>query len=312
MGVGQSTGSDHLNSISTADAFAIYEGVRHRLPDVAGPVHPFKYAATLEQIADGFDVFLLDAFGVLNIGEIAIPGTKERIETLRAAGKRVMVVSNAASLPTADLLKKYRGLGYDFEVDDIVTSRAVMSEWLTSDEDISWGVMARNGVQLDDLGPVRTTLLGDERAAYDAAEGFLLIGSAEWTDARQAMLEQSVLANPRPVLVANPDVVAPREGGFSIEPGYFAHRLADVTGITPMFFGKPFANIYDLAFARLGPVDPDSVLMVGDSIHTDILGARAVGIASALVSDYGFFAGQDVLQAIELSDIGPNFLIGRP
>ena len=40
--------------------------------------------------------------------------------------------------------------------------------------------------------------------------------------------------------------------------------------------------------------------MVGDSLHTDILGAQAAGVASALVARYGFFAGQDVDSAIEI------------
>ena len=38
-----------------------------------------------------------------------------------------------------------------------------------------------------------------------------------------------------------------------------------------------------------------------DSLHTDILGAQAAGVASALVARYGFFAGQDVDSAIERS-----------
>ena len=65
-------------------------------------------------------------------------------------------------------------------------------------------------------------------------------------------LEASLRARPRPLVIANPDLVAPRETGLSLEPGYYAHLLADRLGIGPEFFGKPFKNIFDLAFARLG------------------------------------------------------------
>ena len=44
------------------------------------------------------DLYLLDAFGVLNIGETAIPGGPDRVAGLQNAGKRVMVV---ASIPRA-------------------------------------------------------------------------------------------------------------------------------------------------------------------------------------------------------------------
>ena len=120
------------------------------------------------------------------------------------------------------------------------------------------------------------------------------------------------MRNNRPVRVANPDIVAPREIGFSAEPGYFAHRLADLSGIEPRFFGKPFTNIFDLAFARLGDVNRSRVLMVGDSLHTDILGAHAAGVSSALISDFGFFADHDTTTAIQQSGIVPDYVATRP
>ncbi|MDU8910470.1 HAD-IIA family hydrolase [Aestuariicoccus sp. MJ-SS9] len=297
----------------TADAaFAAYEAVRPRLPAAVPPGQAARRVATLDAVADLFDVFLLDAFGVLNIGETAIPGTAERIEGLRRAGKRVLVVSNAASVPLAELERKYRRLGYDFAPEDIITSRAAMAAALGAMAPRDWGVMGAEPARFDDLGDLRLTLLAEDRAAYDAAEGFLLIGSGAWTEDRQALLEASLGAAPRPVLVANPDIVAPRETGFSAEPGHFAHRLADRLGLAPAFYGKPFANIYDLVFARLGPVDKARVLMVGDSLHTDILGAQAAGVRSALVADYGFFAGHDVEAAIDRAGIVPDFVLDRP
>ncbi len=82
--------------------------------------------------------------------------------------------------------------------------------------------------------------------------------------------------------------------------------------MVPQFFGKPFTNIFDLAFQRLGPVDKSRVVMVGDSLHTDILGARTAGVASALIRDYGFFAKQDAASAITRAGIVPDFLVARP
>ncbi|MCR9167390.1 MULTISPECIES: HAD-IIA family hydrolase [Marivita] len=298
--------------MSTETAFEAYEAVRHRLPLVAPSGTAFRRAATLADIADGFDVFLLDAFGVLNIGEAAIPGTPERIRNLKAAGKRVLVVSNAAGFPHAALMEKYTRLGYDFAPDDVITSRVTLLAGLNGRQNLHWGLMATRSTGLRDLEDLNLTYLEEDPAPYDAVEGILLVGSAAWTEERQALLEDSLRKRPRPVLVGNPDIVAPRETGFSVEPGHFAHRLADRTGITPEFYGKPFPDIFDLAFKRLGDVDRSRVLMVGDSLHTDILGARNIGISSALIAQYGFFAGQDAEKAVLATGIVPDFIVERP
>lgn len=298
--------------ISAEEAFLAYEAVRHRLPGAATSARSPGRAGTLQDLAEDFDVFLLDAFGVLNIGETAISGTAERIASLKAAGKSVLVVSNAAGLPHAGLMEKYARLGYDFVPEDVITSRATLLAGLNGQRGMHWGLMAARSTGLGDLEGLTLTYLEEDPAPYAAVDGFLMIGSAAWTEARQELLEAALMERARPVLVGNPDIVAPREGGFSTEPGHFAHRVADRAEIAPEFFGKPFGNIFDLVFERLGPVDRSRVLMVGDSLHTDILGAQSAGIASALVTQYGFFSGQDVEAAISRSGIVPDFVLDRP
>lgn len=301
-----------VKTISTKEAFEAYEAVRHRLPTVAASGARHRRAETLADIADGFDVFLLDAFGVLNIGETAIPGTRERIDDLRAAGKRVLVVSNAAGFPHAALTEKYTRLGFDFAPEDVITSRVALLDGLKGREDLHWGLMATRSTGLQDFEDLTLSYLEEDPDTYDRVDGFLLVGSMSWTEPRQALLEAALERRPRPVLVGNPDIVAPRETSFSIEPGHFAHRLADRTGIVPEFYGKPFPGIFELAFKRLGDVDRSRVLMVGDSLHTDILGARNVGIASALIAQYGFFAGHDAEEAVRAAGIVPDFIVERP
>lgn len=309
MGLGKGAGRHHLKTMTAEDAFDAYEAVRERLPKVrAGGA--CREVDTLDDIADEFDVLLLDAFGVLNIGETAIPGAVDRIASLRTRGKRCIVVTNAAGYPHALLMERYLRLGFDFAEDEVVSSRATLLSAVRSEPSRKWGIMATETFGLADLEALDVTFLAEDRAAYDASEAFLLLGSAAWTEERQRLLEASLLKNPRPVWVGNPDIVAPRETGFSVEPGFFAHRLADRTAITPRFFGKPFENIYDFAFRRLGGIaDRTRVVMVGDSLHTDVLGAQTAGVASALISGHGFFCGSGVSAAIEASGIRPDYIV---
>ena len=292
-------------------AFAAYIAVRDRLPRL-GVRGRYATAERLGDIVAPYDVVLLDAYGVLNVGESAVPGAVEFVGRLRSAGKRVMVVSNSAGYPKRVMVERYLRLGFDFAPEEVVSSREALLHRLAADGGRLWGLMLSPGYGTEDLGRLRTVFLADDSAEYERAEGFLLIGSDGWSDGRQALLEAALLRRPRPVLVGNPDLVAPREGGLTLEPGHFAHRLADRTGIAPEFCGKPFPAIFEIAASRLpSPVAPERVLMVGDTLHTDVLGAKAMGHAAALVTGYGSLAGADINRAIVEAGIVPDYVVAR-
>lgn len=293
-----------------ARAFAAYLDLRPRLPEARFPQtwHP---VGRLPDIGGMFDLVLLDAYGVLNVGETPIPGAADSIAALRAQGTSVMVVSNSAGYPKRRMMRRYARLGFDFTPDEVVTSREALLAELARARPRRWGVMLTANPEDTELEPYDIVYLGDDRAAYDDVEGFLLIGSDGWTESRQAHLEASLRRAPRPVLVGNPDLVAPREDGLSREPGHFAHRLRDATGIAPDFHGKPFRAIFDLALARYGGNGRTRVLMVGDTLHTDILGGAHMGFATALVTGNGSLTGLDVGAAIAESGIVPDYVMVR-
>lgn len=308
MGLSKSSRRNHLNF---EEAFTSYEQVRHRLPSTK-LINSYTNLPNLDALAEHIDVFLLDAFGVLNIGNTAIKGVPERIAGLQSAGKRVMIVSNAAGFPHEMLMEKYKTLGYNFAPEDVITSRKATLHALNNAPPQKWGLMATETLGRGDIETFDMVYLTENPADYDEVEAFVLLGSAVWTESRQLLLEASLKKMPRPVYVGNPDIVAPREIGFSVEPGHYAHRLADQTGIKLQFFGKPFKNIFDLAFAQIDNLNLERTVMVGDSLHTDILGGHTAGIKTALIANYGFFAGQDVHSSIISSGIKPNYVLLRP
>lgn len=298
-------------SRQAAEALESYLAVRHRLPDArfsARTVH----AETLREVAAPFDRILFDAYGVLNVGDRAIDGAAERIASLRAAGKAVAVVSNSAGYPKRLMMERYARLGFDFSPDEVITSREALLAHLSGEPHRHWGIMLSDAHGTEELEHLQITFLRDDPADYAAVEGFLLVGADGWTDRRQALLEAALRADPRPVIVGNPDIVAPREDGLSREPGHFAHRLADRTGCAPVFLGKPFPQIFALAGRRASPsLAAGRALMVGDTLHTDILGGRGMGYATALVTGHGSLRGLDVEQAIARSGIVPDYVIDR-
>ncbi|NOR61257.1 MAG: HAD-IIA family hydrolase [Rhodobacteraceae bacterium] len=287
-------------------AFAQYENVRKRLP-ASNARGACKRVPNLGALAEDFDVFLFDAYGVLNVGTTPIASAPARVAALQSMGKRALVLTNGASFPASDRLPKYRQYGFNFAAEDVISSRDALAVHLAAVPNIHWAAMAPKNASFEGLG-VRFDLLEDAPETYVRAEGFLLLGSQIWNDERQAMLVETLRAHPRPVLVGNPDLVAPYEHGFSLQPGLYAHWLADKIGLEPQFFGKPFGGMFAEAARRFADVPPERVLMIGDTLHTDILGGAAAGFKTLLVENHGMFRGADVLPYIEKSGIAPDYI----
>ena len=294
-----------MHRLDTETAFARYEAIRGRLPQARFPIKP-RINATLAEASEPFDALVLDAFGVLNVGDSPIPGAVARMAELRARGVGLCVLTNAANYTRAQAQAKYRRLGFDFAPEEVVSSRDVAAAHLDRiAPGILWGAIAAEGDSFADLGASVADLLGDP-ALWRRAEGFLFLSSARWTPELQAQLVAALKRAPRPVVIANPDLVAPREDGLTIEPGFWGHDLQDRTGQTPHFFGKPYRDAFDAARQRLGARRP---AMVGDTLHTDVLGGQAAGMGTILVTDHGLFAGFDASSFIQRSGITPDIVI---
>lgn len=286
--------------------FERYEKVRARLPRAPKGQGTVEIASLLD-IADQVDAFVFDAFGVLNVGETLIEGADVRLDQLRERGCQIRILTNAASYDRAHAVQKFKRLGVRVRDEEIITSRDAALENLP---DLHWGVITADADALSDLdGPV--TRLGDDPAPYDEVEGFLFLSSADWTEPRQAILSVAMDRRPRPLVIANPDLVAPRDGGFSIEPGYFGHQIWDRHPGQVRFYGKPFPEVYRLVEASLSGIAPSRIAMCGDTLHTDVLGAAAQGWRTVLVTRDGLFAGVDAQDFALQSGILANWRVGR-
>lgn len=291
-------------------AFARYEAIRPRLPAAYFPLQPLVLPS-LEEVADHVDGFLLDAFGVLNVGETAIPGAVARMASLRARGKRLVVLTNAASYTRPQLLAKYHRLGFDFAAEEVVASRDVAVARLEQiAPGATWAAIAAEGDAFTDIPARVIDAIADPRA-LDTADAILFLSTARWSLPLQGRLVAALQRNPRPLVIANPDLVAPREGGLTLEPGLFGHDLLDALPSEVHWFGKPFPEAFAEGIARTG-LAPSRLAMVGDTLHTDVLGGAAAGCRTVLVTDHGLFAGRDTAPFIRASGIMPDFVIPSP
>lgn len=286
--------------------FRRYEAVHLRLPK-AVTAGPSREIASLLDLVGEVDAFVFDAFGVLNVGETLIEGADTRLNELRAKGFQIRILTNAASYDRQRSVQKFLRLGLRVHEHEIITSRDAAIQNL---QDFYWGVIAAPDDELTDI-PFRWARVNDDPASYAEVDGFLFLSSSNWTEARQSLLETAMNAEPRPLVVANPDLVAPRDDGFSIEPGFFGHRIADRHPDHVSFYGKPFPDAYRLVEETLPGIDTSRIVMCGDTLHTDIIGAAARGWQTVLVTRDGLFAGFDAQDFAMRSGILANWRVAR-
>ena len=295
----------------------LYESMRPFFPSFQHNGQDTIVAPKLVNILDNFDALLLDAFGVLNSGSSLVPGIVETLDKAREKGITLLVVTNGASNNSSIKRDQLSNLGLEFSQDEIISSREAAEIFLTYNKPNGpLGVMGNTGNDfiIPDLNCIE---LEQDYSMFDEVNSFILLGTLQWDTVWQDILCESLKNNPRPLFVANPDIVAPHKTNFSIEPAYFvSHLIANGVNL-PFWLGKPFPTIFELGMNRITELSGrhiplSRIGMVGDTLHTDILGANSIGIKSILMTKHGLFRNENVAKMIKRTGILPDFIIEGP
>ncbi len=271
---------------------------------------------TFEDLADDFPVIFFDAYGVLIEAAGMLTPVPELIDRLRTAGKDVYVVTNDASRPPEALAARYidsegRPL---FSPDRIISSGLIAAEVLV--ERVGSGrvgylgppasaeMLRRAGMEALAISEWSPGIELDALALLDD-EGF------EW---QQAINRIANLLRDRPIptVVANSDLAYPVGGeGIAAAIGTVANALEGILDTRFIRCAKPDVAMFSRAFQRAERdhkgLQPGDVLMVGDTLQTDIQGGRDFGLATALVCS-GHTQSERAESLMDELAIHPNFL----
>ncbi|MGQ0664457.1 MAG: TIGR01459 family HAD-type hydrolase [Pseudomonadota bacterium] len=240
----------------------------------------------LGALAARYDGFIVDLWGCLHDGVAPFPGALAALRRLIAAGKRVLVLSNAPRRAHAVAAGMARlGVGADL-YDAVLSSGEVAWQALARRED-PWH--ARLGVRCFHLGPDRDLGMLEGNGlvpvgSVEEAEFILATGPRD--DQASVAAHEPVLAaglaRRLPMLCANPDLEVIRGADRLICAGALATAYA-ARGGEVRYHGKPYASVYDAGLRLLGIAERARVLAVGDSLMTDIAGARGAGLDAAFI-----------------------------
>jgi HAD superfamily hydrolase (TIGR01459 family) len=237
---------------------------------------------SVAELADSHDGFVLDIWGVIHDGQKPYPGVTEALAALRARGKRIVLLSNAPrrSWFVADQLAGM-GLGAGL-FDGIVTSGEVAWTML-HDRTHPW--FAKLGRSAFHIGPERDLSVIEKLdlpLVSTPAEADWLLNTgpdfergANSADPYQPTLEECARHN-LPMVCVNPDRAVMVAGQRLICAGALSDRYQALGGDV-MEIGKPDPMVYQTVLATLG-VPRERVVAIGDTPHTDLLGAKNAGI----------------------------------
>lgn len=248
----------------------------------------------LAAIADRFDAFLLDQWGVVHDGARPFPGVVDALERLRGAGKRVLLLSNAPRR-AAESIARLATLGVPAGlVEAAVTSGEAVHQAVARAEP-GFAGLGRRYLHLGRSDGTDDVLAGLPLTRVDHVEAadFLIVANLPHRTDTLAVYDPVLETGARRGLVmicANPDRFVVHAGSTEPCAGSVAERYA-ARGGRVLYRGKPYREVFDLALARLPGIAPERVLMVGDGLETDILGARAAGLPALLITG-GLLAGR--------------------
>lgn len=262
--------------------------MKHSVDEAARPAardDGIEVVTGIAALAERYDGFILDQWGVLHDGTRPYPGAVECLGRLRGAGKRVVVLSNSGKRE-AENLRVMAGMGFDV---------SALERCVCAGEEARRAIAAR----ADDFhralgrrcyaftrGGDRAVLEGIGLEFVDRVEAadFLAVLGIDSPQRTLADYEPELargVERDLPLVCANPDIARLTPQGLTDAQGVLAVRYQALGGRV-FYHGKPYPAIYGACLAALGCA-PEKAVMIGDSVDHDVLGAERAGIAAALI-----------------------------
>ena len=219
--------------------------------------------------------FLIDLDGVLYVGDTAITGARESIDLLRDKGYVFRFVSNTTRKSRQTIVKRLSSMGFDISAEDIFTPPRAAVAWIKKSKKHHCYLLTTGDVYQD----FEQECICNNSAAVD----HVIIGDAgdnvtyeNLNSAFRHLMEGADL------IALENDRYWMAPDGLSLSAGPFVQALEFATGKKGIIVGKPSKMFFQLALLDMR-LRARQVAMIGDDIHSDIGGARAMGMQGILV-----------------------------
>jgi HAD superfamily hydrolase (TIGR01450 family) len=258
--------------------------------DARGAANPVA-AVDMDTLIERYAVILLDAYGVLVNSVGPLPGAKALLDRLNDLAKPYFILTNDATKPPPLAIARYRGFGLALNAAHIIASGSLLPAYFRDHGLVNCDCAvlgpAGSAEYVKQAGGRLVLPDGDFDVLIVADQtGFPFLSTVDAT--LSSLIRQLDRGKTVHLLLPNPDLVYPSPSGYGITSGAIALILEAALkaryperndlGFVPL--GKPQPALFAEAARRSGTRD---MVMIGDQLATDIAGAQAFGIDSALL-----------------------------
>jgi HAD superfamily hydrolase (TIGR01459 family) len=239
---------------------------------------------SFSSLAQQYDAFLCDLWGVIHDGETLYPHVLETLENLHQLGKPLVFLSNAPRLADSVIQRMTQmGVKREWYLGAMTSGEAARHYLQTATQAERGHRFFYQGLESD---AALLTDLPQQRVERLEDADFILNGNFDYHGQPLAeilpRLEQAIALN-LPMLCINPDLeVVKQDGSRILCAGYLAAEYHKRGGKVESI-GKPYPLVYHDAQAML-PESAQRIVMVGDNLLTDIQGGKAAKLSTALVT----------------------------
>ncbi len=224
--------------------------------------------------------YLIDMDGVIYRENLLIPGAVELVAALTATATPFLFLTNNSAPTPEDLAVRLAHLGIpDLSAGHFYTSALNTADFLhETDPGCTVFVVGEGGV---------LAAIHERKIANDAIHPrYVVVGEGATTMEKLTKAHEFIERGAR-FLATNPDNWCPVSSDKT-RPGAGATAafLEASTGRRAYYLGKPNGYMFHCARRKLGElagVDPEDVVMIGDTMETDIRGAVEAGLKGYLV-----------------------------
>lgn len=271
-----------------------------------------QFKNDLRDLADQYDYFIFDIWGVIHDGSSVYPGAVETIKFLRGKNKKICFLSNAPrrAEKVAAALNKF---GITPDLYDFVLSSGEATFLAMQNS-------AHSSKKYFYIGPEKDIdlLEGlDYEITDDASKASFVIATG--FDKEDSIVAEKMLQlleakkYDLPLICVNPDlIVVKQDGREQLCAGVIAHEYEKLGGKVS-YYGKPFPEVYKMVLQIFGVSEKTRMVAIGDGLHTDIKGAVDFGIDNVLVTN-GILKNPDPEGLAAICDsmkIYPQFVIKK-